>query len=326
MEKILVSRTDGIGDLLLTTPLIHELKIKYPSVRLTVLASKYAGELLLNNPDVDNVIGYDKNGPKALLAVLKAEKFDTVIAVYPRPELAWLFFEAGIPQRYGTGSRLYSLFYNRPVWMSRKKSGISEADYNIMTAGRLLGRVQAVKEYYYMTADERQKGAEYAEQKGLKPDFIIIHPGSKGSAWNLSWKAYGRLAVELLANGYRVLLTGGNAEKDMLLRIGDSIEKKDGLFVMDEELTMREFAGIISQASVLISGSTGPMHIAAALGVRTLSFFPPDRIAAMKPARWAPLGNKKVILQPEGNLPKRLVMDSISPGLILSKLKELIGE
>lgn len=324
MKKILISRTDGIGDLLLTTPMISEVKAKYPDSKITVLVSGYAAQLLLNNPDVDETIIYDSKDQESLLKRLRAEKFDIVIAAYPRPELAWIFFRAGIPQRYGTASRWYSIFYNKPVLMSRKKSEKSEADYNIMTAGTLLDKVSAVKEYYYITEDEKQKGLGYIGQKKMAPGFIIIHPGSKGSAWNLSEAAYAKLVEELLAEGYQVLLTGGKSEKAMLLRIKDSVKSGHLLFIMGEELTMREFAGIISHAAVLISGSTGPMHIAAALGVKTLSFFPPDKIAAMKPMRWAALGNIQVIMQPDGRLPKDLAMDSIGTKQIVSKLKELI--
>jgi heptosyltransferase-2 len=326
MNKILISRTDGVGDLLLTTPLIHEVKAKYPEAKLTVLVSKYAGELLLNNPDVDGVIAYDKNDPKSLLSKLRSEKFDAVIAAYPRPGLAWHFFMAGIPQRYGTASRWYSIFYNKPVWMSRKKSEKSEADYNIMSAGRLLDGARAIKEYYYITEEEKQKGLEYLRLKGLSPGFIIIHPGSRGSAWNLSEAAYAKLTNELLNNGYTVLLTGGSPEKCMLFRIKDYAVQVGKPVIMEEELSLREFAGVISHAAVLISGSTGPMHIAAALGVKTLSFFPPDIAAAMKPKRWAPLGNKQAIIQPDSKLPKVRAMDSIGTELILSKLKELMAK
>ena len=324
MDRILISRTDGIGDLLLTTPLIHSLKTSYPGAKITVLVSKYANDLLLNNPDVDSTIIYDKKERKTALPAIKSGEFDAVVAAYPRPELAWLFFRAGIPQRYGTASRWYSIFYNRPVRMSRKKSERSEADYNIMAAGKLLDLVTADREYYYITEDEKKKGLEYLEKKGLKPGFIILHPGSKGSAWNLSEAAYAKLANELLKNGYSVLLTGGNPEKCMLRRINDYVTESGKLFIMEEELSLRELAAVIYHSAALISSSTGPMHIAAALGVRTLSFFPPDNIAAMKPRRWAPLGNKQAIIQPAVDLPREKAMDSIDVKLILSKLKELV--
>lgn len=326
MDKILISRTDGIGDLLLTTPLIKEIKSKYPTAKITVLVSQYADELLSYNPYVDGTIIYDKAQPELLLSKLKTEKFDTVIAVYPRLELAWYFFKTGIPQRYGTASRWYSFLYNNKVRMSRKKSEKSEADYNIMTAGKLLDNVTAGKEYYFITEKEKQDGLEYIKQKGIGLGFIIIHPGSKGSAWNLSEMAYSKLADELLANGYYILLTGGKTEKDLLNRIKNNMSQTNNVFIMNEDLTMRQFAGVIAQAEVLISSSTGPMHIAAALGVKTLSFFPPDIISAMKPKRWACLGNKQVIIQPEGNKPKHTDMDLIDRKIILSKLKELLKQ
>ncbi|MEI7541729.1 MAG: glycosyltransferase family 9 protein [bacterium] len=325
MDKILISRTDGIGDLLLTTPLIKEVKAKYPAVKITVLVSQYANDLLLNNPNVYSTIIYDKKRPDLLLSKLKTEKFDTVIAAYPRPELAWYFFKTGIPQRYGTASRWYSFLYNQKVAMSRKKSEKSEADYNLMTAGKLLDNVTAVKEYYFITEKEKQNGLEYIKQKGIGSGFIIIHPGSKGSAWNLSEVVYSKLADEILEDGYHILLTGGKTEKDLLNKIKNNMTQKNNIFIMNEELTMRQFAGVIAQAEVLISSSTGPMHIAAALGVKTLSFFPPDTIASMKPKRWACLGNKQVIIQPKNNNPKPQDMDLIDRKIILSKLKELIN-
>jgi ADP-heptose:LPS heptosyltransferase len=326
INKILISRTDGIGDLLLTTPLMAELKKKYPAAKITVLAGKYAKDVLLNNPSVDEIITYDRNEHKKLFPVLKREKFDAVIAAYPRPKLAWDFFAAGIPARYGTAGRWYSFLYNKPVIMSRKKSEKSEADYNIMTAGGLLDNITADKEYYFVTPKENAEGAQYLAKKSIVSNFIIVHPGSKGSAWNLSEIKYVQLTNALLKEKFVVLLTGGSSEKEMLLRIKEQTGEKQNLYIMDEGLDLRGFSGVISHASVIISGSTGPMHIAAAIGVKTMSFFPPDNIAAMKPKRWAPIGNCHEIIQPQQHLDKKTAMDTIDIGTIIIKLKELISK
>ena len=322
MDKILVSRTDGLGDLLLTTPLFFELRKGYPSAHISALVSSYAAGLLHNNPAVNEIIVYEKGGHGALLKKLKADKYDTVIAVYPRPALAWLFMRAGIPLRYGTSSRWYSFMYNRRVKMSRKKSEKHEADYNIMTAGDLLGPAKAVKEYFYMTPEEKQAGRDYVNKKGIRDDFFIVHPGSKGSAWNLSELKYGELAACLIGAGYKVLLTGGPSEKGLLRRVAASVSNREGLFIMDETMGLREFAAVIAQAKAVISCSTGPMHIAAALGVRTMSFFPHDDQTSMKPLRWGPLGNISAIIQPAYNEPDAL--NSLECDFMLAKLRELL--
>jgi ADP-heptose:LPS heptosyltransferase len=301
MDRILVSRTDGIGDLLLTTPLFYELRRKYPYAHISALVSPYASELLINNPAVDDILKYYKNRHRTLLDKLKSEKYDAVLAVYPRPDLAWLFLQAGIPVRCGTSSRWYSVFYNRRVKMSRKRSEKHEADYDLMLARELLGGVKAEKEYYYITPQEILDGKDYLKKKDIKGDFIIVHPGSKGSAWNLNEIKYGELVTGLINAGFQLLLTGGPSEKPMLSRIREASWNKNRLFIMDEELKLREFAAVISAAKAVISCSTGPMHIAAALGVKTLSFFPHDDQTSMKPLRWSPLGNMSCIIQPAFN-------------------------
>ncbi len=322
MNKILVSRTDGIGDLLLTTPLFYELKKKYPSACISALVNPYSADLLLNNPAVNDVILYNKDMKKQTFEKVKSGKYDVVIAVYPRPELAWLFLRAGIPLRYGTNARWYSFMYNRRIKISRKKSEKHEADYNLMIAGDIIDPVVAEKEYYYMTQEEKQDGKEYLKSKGITEKFIILHPFSNDSAWNLSWKKYAELAAKIVEAGFCVLLTGGQSEKEGLKRIKNFSGKINGLFIMDENLKLRIFAAVISHADVVVSCSTGPMHIAAALNVRTLSFFPPDSITAMKPLRWKPLGNVHEIIQPDRD--NMSAMDDIDCDVIISKLKLLI--
>ncbi|MCE5300069.1 MAG: glycosyltransferase family 9 protein, partial [Spirochaetia bacterium] len=210
MEKILVSRTDGIGDLLLTTPLIHELRLKYPQAEIIALVNRYAAPVLENNPDVTSVMLYDKKEHEQAVKVLKNTYFDAVVAVYPRPELAWAFFTAHIPRRIGTSRRWYSFLFNEKVNISRRNPYKHEADYNLDLVARYIGNATASKEYYYMTDRESDNGAAYIAKKLLeKGSFIVVHPGSKGSAWNLSVNRYTELVEKLCAKGRKVLLTGG---------------------------------------------------------------------------------------------------------------------
>jgi ADP-heptose:LPS heptosyltransferase len=322
MNKILVSRTDGIGDLLLTTPLFYELRKKYPTAYISALVSPYSADLLLNNPAVSDVILYNKDMKKQTFEKIMSGKYDVVISVYPRPELAWTFFRIGIPLRYGTNARWYSFMYNRRIKISRKKSEKHEAEYNLMIAGDLIDKAAAEREYYYITQEEKQAGEEYLKSKGITGNFIVLHPFSNGSAWNLSWKKYAELAAKIVEAGFCVLLTGGHSEKEGLKRIKNFSGKTDGLFIMDKNLELRIFAAVISHADVVVSCSTGPMHIAAALKVRTLSFFPPDSITAMKPSRWKPLGNVHEIIQPDRN--DMSSMDDIDCDFIISKIKLLL--
>jgi ADP-heptose:LPS heptosyltransferase len=125
---------------------------------------------------------------------------------------------------------------------------------------------------------------------------VIVHPGSGGSARNLPLRAYAGVAdlIEDVLN-VRVLVTGGKGEAEVIEEM-DSIRSRASVRLVDTP-SLLELAGVIQQSRLFISGSTGPMHIAAAVGVPTLSFFSPVR--SCSPRRWGPAGLSNLIMMPE---------------------------
>lgn len=327
MKKILVSRTDGIGDLLLTTPLIKAVKESEGRPYVAVMAGQYASPVLENSPDLDEIIVYDGEKRKELLKTIKNGRFDACISVFPRFDTASLLAFAGIPRRIGTAYRWFStLFFNEPVTMHRKYSEKHEADYNLELAEGIIGEKSAEKVYYYATPEERSKAVEYVRKKGLAGGFIIVHPGSRGSAWNLSVEKYSEI-IEKAAGSIKVLISGGPSEKEKILGMRNSLKNGDKISAMDEPLGIRDFAAVIGESMAVVSGSTGPMHLAAALGVRTLSFFPPDSVRAMRANRWGPLGNTAEIIKPAtGKTAPTKAMDTIPADYIMDRLKYLLAK
>ena len=304
MKKVLVCRTDGIGDLLLTTPLIHELAAA--GYETYVLAGLYAGALLDNNPDVKGIVYYNKENIKFVQKSVKDRGFDLAICAYPRFEIARMLRKSGIKEIYGTSRRWYSpLFFNRRINISRKKSDRHEADYNLMLAP-FLGEKQAAGYYYYSAKEEKDRAAHTVKKLGLKERFVIIHPGSKGSAWNLSPEKYAEIASLIASEtGTDVLITGAASEKEIMAKAGADSVNNNEIKILDESLSVRDFAALIGLSSLVISCSTGPMHIAAALKIKTLSFFPPKEMAHISSIRWGALGNKSAIIElnPDGETP-----------------------
>jgi len=319
MRRILISRTDAIGDLLLTTPLIHELKKKIKNCFITVLASDYAKTVLENNPEVDEVIAYKKNKFWEMAAKLRSHGFDTAIILFPRFWVARLIKRAGIPERIGTAYRWYSfLFFNKRVKMHRKHSLIHEADYNLLQAEELIGKKKAKKLFLYLKKNEIRDGKKYLIKKGIKSDFIMVYPGGRGSAENLSPARYAEMIEKLSGmTKAKILLGSGRGEQFKAREIYGSLKKRKNVIVMNENLSIRQLASVIKHAKLFISGSTGPMHIAAALGVKTISFFP---FSGIKPTRWRPLGNPAEIIMPADGSP----MDSISADYVAQKAAGLL--
>ncbi|PKL90552.1 MAG: hypothetical protein CVV21_12180 [Candidatus Goldiibacteriota bacterium HGW-Goldbacteria-1] len=317
MKKVLVCRTDGIGDLLLTTPLIHELAAA--GYETYVLAGLYAGTLLENNPDVKGIIYYNKENIKFVQMSVKDRGFDLAICAYPRFEIARMLKKSCIKEIYGTSRRWYSpLFFNRRINLSRKKSDKHEADYNLMLAP-FLGGKQAAGYYYFPAKEEKDRAAQVSAKLGLKERFVIVHPGSKGSAWNLSPEKYAEIASLIsVETGADVLITGAASEKEIMVKAGAGSVNDKRIKILDEKMDVRDFAALIGMSSLVVSCSTGPMHIAAALKVKTLSFFPPKEIPHISSARWGALGNKSAIIElnPDGEAPDMEKIKAEIKGLI----------
>ncbi|HTY59523.1 MAG TPA: hypothetical protein VMF59_11935, partial [Bacteroidota bacterium] len=134
-SRILVVRTDRLGDVILTLPVFNALRRRYPAARLVFLAGRYAGEIAEGYGPVDEILWYDDAaGPVpffAMRARLRSAHFDAAVIVHPTLRLALLAFLSGIPVRVGTGYRYYSLLFNRRVFAHRKTAERHEAEYNM---------------------------------------------------------------------------------------------------------------------------------------------------------------------------------------------------
>ena len=326
MERILISRTDGVGDLLLATPLIREVRRAFPKSILKVLVSDYAKEVLHHNPDVDGSIVYKGDELGEMRERLLRERFDTVFVVYPRPILGYLFRRTGIPLRIGTAYRWYSpLFFNRRVRLHRRGEGTHEADLNLRLAKDWIGEHRAERLFYHVTDDEIRQGREYLNGKGMGDRFFIVFPGGKGTMPNLDADAYAGFLVDMVkCFGRPVLVASGKGEQPVMERMEKRVGKEDRVHFMKEELSIRELASVIHHGAVFISGSTGPMHIAASLGVRTLTFFP---ASGCSEKRWGPIGNRSTVIRADkiaskgGNL-----LDPPSVDKVMAELERLLAD
>jgi ADP-heptose:LPS heptosyltransferase len=146
-----------------------------------------------------------------------------------------------------------------------------------------------------MLSPEDHAAAEnWLAEAGLKRP-VILHPGSRGSAQNWPPLRYVELGRELRKRfGCELMLSAGPGEEGMAAELG----KELGCPALLHPMPLRAYAALCGKARLFVSASTGPMHLAAALGAPTLSLFPPIR--AMSPLRWGPLGNRHAVLSPAG--------------------------
>jgi ADP-heptose:LPS heptosyltransferase len=327
LERILIVRNDRLGDLVLALPLVRALRKALPQAYLGFLASPYAAPLVEKDKDIDRVILADQ--PDSLEKI-RREKFDTVLVLWANWKNAWLSFRAGIRTRIGPSARPFSFLFQKRLALRRSDGTRSEASYNLEYLNAL-GLPQPPLEgarLAFSREDEREAEAFLKRKKLGNRRPIILHPGHGGSAYNWSpaqYAAFGRLAQR--AFKAKLLVTGGDAERELTQEVAEAIGGS-GVGRLDQALPLRSFAALLGRARLFVSGSTGPMHLAAAAGAPTLSVFPPLR--SMSPLRWGPLGNRHAVLTPPGlgfDCPPEAARESmkrISPEMALAHAKVLL--
>lgn len=303
-NHILVARTNKVGDLLLSLPVFQALKKTFPNARLTALVSPYAKEIVQNHPAVDAVELLEPlEGLFSLAGRFRRLAPDAFIALYPRPRQVLAAFLAGIPVRIGTAYRWYSLFLNRRVKVHRSVCDRHEVEYNMDLAKPLGVTEPAPKIQFIVKESERAFARDLLREKGIAPGtrYVAVHPGHKGSALNWKPESYARLINRLCQRtNPRVVITGGPDETALVSRVTaflSSIPQDHKPVLLIGECTLRQLAAVYAGADCFISGSTGTMHLAAAMGTPTVSLFCP--IPETTPVRWGPWGNESTVLMPE---------------------------
>lgn len=338
-KHILVARTDKVGDLLLSLPTFQVLKKAFPDARLTALVSPYAKEIVQNHPAVDAVELYEKEESFFTLSRrFKALNPDVFIALYPRPKQVWAAWMAGIPKRIGTAYRWYSFLLTDKVKVHRSAGDRHEVEYNLDLVKPLGAEPKNEKIEFPVTESERIFARDLLKEKGTKPKghYVVVHPGHKGSALNWKPERYGQLVAQLCRQkGLRVVLTGAADETHLISRVtaqvsGLGSDQKPILLI--GECTLRQLAAVYEGADCFLSGSTGTMHLAAAVGTPTVSLF--CTIPQTTPVRWGPWGNESTVLMPQnlqcrdcqrGACSKHDSMDAISVEEVLRVLQKYIS-
>ena len=127
-------RTDRIGDVILSTPVLTALKGHYPDSHISMMVQRYTRDLVEGHPHVDKVICFEDIADRSFLSrvrFIRQQHFDHVFLLHPRLHLSLLMFVARIPVRIGSGYRWYSFLFNRRIFEHRKTAQHHELDYNL---------------------------------------------------------------------------------------------------------------------------------------------------------------------------------------------------
>ncbi|HWJ24877.1 MAG TPA: glycosyltransferase family 9 protein [Gemmatimonadaceae bacterium] len=296
--RILVSRTDGIGDVALTLPLCGLLRARL-GAEVVLLCRGYARPVAEASPEVDAVVEWDadcERDPAVARARLAGVGAQAIVHAFPRPAVARAARAARIPRRIGTSHRWYHwLTCTDRVAFSRKRSDLHEAQLNVRLAEPLLGgSVPALEELvpYGRLVPSIVPPAEVEELIAADLVNVVLHPKSHGSAREWPLERWSALVEALDPTRYRVFVTGSAAERDLLR---DWVRALPSHAVdLTGRLGLAELIGFLARVDGVIAASTGPLHLGAQLGRHALGLFSPTR--PVHPGRWAPLGPRAEVL------------------------------
>jgi lipopolysaccharide heptosyltransferase II len=305
LSKILIVRTDRIGDVILTLPMAQVIKQFFPSSRVAMLIQRYTSELVEDSHVVDRILYYDDGKHQLpffhLVSTLRTEKFDVVFHTHPRFRLALMTWIAGIRQRVGTGYRWYSFLFNRKVYEHRKDAKYHELEYNLhlLEAIGISVANGSVSPQLEIKPFAVQKVQAVLDSFGVRKtnQLVILHPGSGNSARDWRKEKFAELASQLRnIPSVKVIITGGKKEHALVDEV-TNMAGKDVLKIVDK-LNLHEYAALLKRSALFIANSTGPIHIAAAVGTPVIGLYP--QVTPLSANRWGPYTDKKTIFTPAG--------------------------
>ncbi len=293
IRNLIISRTDGIGDVILTLPVAGLIKRLHPGLKIWFVGRSYTRPVIEACENIDVFINWDEVSgytPQEQIEYFKRLQADAIVHVFPNRELARIAYRCKIPLRVGTSHRFHHWLYcNRLVHAGRKRSPLHEAQLNVGLF-RPLGVEEAPSLDTLIPLMGLTKPVELDEAfaQWLDPDRfnVILHPKSKGSAREWGLDNFSALIRLLPGDRYKIFISGsaddGVALRSQIETWGSAVTDITG------KMPLAQFIAFIHKADGLVAASTGPLHIAAALGKTAVGLYAPMR--PIHPGRWAPLG------------------------------------
>ncbi len=330
--RILVIRPDRIGDVVLSLPVLDALRSRWPESYLAMLVHPYTRSVAERNPCLDTVIVDHPEdvhrGPMGFLDQvrrLRSHRFDTALMLMPTMRHAWMIFLAGIPRRISVGRKVYhALTFTRSLSRHRYIPLRHESDYCLDLARAMDAREPGNHPLIEVDEQEKLEARSVLDRQEGVP-VVGIHPGNGRNAPNWPAERYAALARSLQErHGAKIVITGSATEGQLAHTIKSALDGP--ALSLAGRLSLDELIAVIGELDLLVSSSTGPMHLAGALGVPTVSIFCP--LPARSPERWRPLGGMdRNVLPPDGQCStcERGPLCELS-GISVDMVGEAVGE
>ena len=299
IKSLIISRTDSIGDVVTTLPAAGLMKKIHPHVKIYFIGRSYTQPIIQACEFIDEFINWEEvssYSQQQQIQFFKSLNSDAIVHVFPNFQIAKLAYKSNIPIRIGTSHRFYHWFYcNKQLPVGRKNSLLHESQLNL----KLFEPLGATGSYNFTEIQSlyglsriKNLNEKYKNLLDTERFNLILHPKSKGSAREWGLTNFGELITILPKDKFKIFISGTNEDRKFLLPL---LEKhKDDIVDIAGKMSLPDFISFINNADGLVAASTGPLHIAAAMGKTAIGLYAPMR--PIHPGRWAPIGTKSHFL------------------------------
>ncbi|MFC1808654.1 glycosyltransferase family 9 protein [Candidatus Omnitrophota bacterium] len=302
--RILITRTDRIGDLVLSTPVLSEIKKKYPQCFLAVMTLPSTAQLLENNPAIDEIIIYDKRGTHkqwwrhvSFVSMIRSKKFDCAIHLHPTNRVHWISFLSSIPVRIGYNRKSSFLLTHKCIH-EKQQGKKHEGEYNFDLLSYLnIPCPKSISPQFYVCEKDNKEFDSLLKHNNIviNETSFIINPGASCSSKMWPAKRFATLANTIAENYNLIPIVIGDRHTKQAT---DTVKKHLKVSYIDfseARLTLRLLGVLFSRARFLISNDTGVVHLATAVGLPVVAIFGRSQ-KGLGPTRWRPLGEKSYFL------------------------------
>ena len=278
-RRILILAIRSIGDVVLITSVIRQIKEKFPDGFIGIVADGPSAQVLENNPNLDHVFVIDRLASQELawftrwklwmqlVSDLRRYHFDIVLDLFSGPRSAILGYMARAKDRYGEDFRhkIRGFLYNHPIKICRDGRHLLEQKNDLIQP--FIGKIDLEKAALelHLTETERLQGKQLLGVVGDTHQRRIGFIPSAGSDWRI-WPSerFAELADVLCETyGAEVILLGGSEDRAVCHHIGTLMRATP--VDLSGKTTLRELMAIFAELDLVIANVTGPMHLATAL-------------------------------------------------------------
>jgi heptosyltransferase-2 len=275
-----VRAPNWLGDVMLSLPAVRDVRKNFPEARIDVLARPSVAPLYGAVSQVDGTL--ESRGTSADAALLRGGGYEAAVLLPNSFGTAFAAWRAGIPERWGYARDGRGLLLTRAVRVPAEVKGASQVFYyRAMLAGAGL-RVSGSPETALLPPPAWTARGREILGEGR---WIGVNPGAAfGTAKRWLPERFAEAATLVArSRGARVAIVGSAAERAVGERVREGLGVEGRLLA--GETTLAELVGVLAGLDLLLTNDSGPMHVAAALGVPLVAVFGPTDVRETAPVR-----------------------------------------